>query len=324
MFLGGDAVREVVAIGEAMIRLAAPSGEALESATRFDARVAGAEANVAVTLARLGFTTGWVSKLADDPFGRRVAGELRRHGVDVSAVTWVPQGRTGLYFVEHAPSPRGVTVYYDRAGSACSTMTPEDVNWTYVRDTQWIHLTGITPALSDACARTTARAIREAKAAGRRVSFDVNHRRKLWAADRARVTLEPMLAGVDLLIAAQQDVREVFGLTGDGPELAQRLRTHLHPGVAVITVGTGGAYLADEDGVHHEPAMPGGEVDPIGRGDAFTAGLLWGALEGNLRGGLRYGVALAALAQTYWGDISWSTRQDVLAALAGRSQQPAR
>ena len=315
---------DVVTLGEAMIRLAAPPGEALEAATHLDARVAGAEANVAIALARMGFRAGWVSKLVDDPFGRRVAGELRRQGVDLSGLIWSPHGRTGLYFIEHAPPPRGVSVYYDRAGSACSMMTPEEVNWAYLRDARWLHLTGITPALSDACARTTARAIQEAKAVGANVSFDINHRRKLWAAERARATLEPMLKGLDLLIATEEDAREVFGLTGDARELVRRLQSHLRPSAAVVTAGADGAYLAGEVGVHHEPAIPGGEVDPIGRGDAFTAGLLWGALDGDFRAGLRYGVALASLAQTYWGDITWSTRQDVQAVLAGRGQKPAR
>ncbi len=76
--------------------------------------------------------------------------------------------------------------------------------------------------------------------------------------------------------------------------------------------------------VTSRPAVPGGEVDPIGRGDAFTAGVLWGALEGDLGEGLRYGAALATLSQTYWGDVPWSTRQDVLAVLAGRGSKPQR
>ena len=312
---------DVVTVGEAMLRLAAPPGEALEAASRFDVRAAGAEANVAVTLARLGFRAGWVSKLVDDPFGRRIAGEVRRHGVDLSGLIWSPGGRTGLFFIEQGAPPRGVSVYYDRAGSACSTMAPEEINWAYVRDARWVHLTGITPALSDACARTTARAIHEAKAAGVRVTFDVNHRRKLWTADRARDTLEPMLDGVDLLIAAEEDAREVFRLSGDASDLAGRLRTHCHAGSAVITAGPAGAYLAGADGVHHEPALAGEVVDPIGRGDALAAGLLWGALEGDLRAGLRYGVALATLTQTYWGDFAWSTRQDVLAVLTDRDRE---
>lgn len=315
---------DVVTLGEAMIRLAAPFGDALESAPHFEVRAAGAEANVAVALARVGFRSGWISKLAGDPLGRRIAGEMRRHGVDVSAVVWAQGGRNGVYYLEQAPPPRGVTVYYDRAGSATSTLSPEEVDWGYVRNTRWAHITGITPALSATCAAVAARFIAEAHAGGARVSFDVNHRRKLWTAERARLVLEPLLAGIDLVIVGREDLREVFGIDGPPAQTATRTRERLGAGLAVVTAGADGAYLADAGGVHHEPGVHAGELDPIGRGDAFAAGLLWGALDGDLRAGMRYGVALAALTQTYWGDVPWATRPDVLAAVAGRGVKPTR
>jgi 2-dehydro-3-deoxygluconokinase len=315
---------DVVTFGEAMVRFSVPAGQALESAARFDVHIAGAEANVAVALARLGFRAGWVSKLVDDPLGRRVAGELRRHGVDTSAVVWTPRGRTGLYFVEHAPPPRGVTVYYDRAGSAATTIGPDEIDWAAVTGARWTHLSGITAALGESCASTAARFIRVARSTGARVSFDVNHRRKLWPAADARRVLEPLIAGVDLLFSTGEDARDVFGLRGEPPELATQLRGRLGAATVIVTAGPQGAWLVDAQGTAHEPAVPGGEVDPIGRGDAFAAGVLWGALEGDLRAGLRYGAALASLAQTYWGDVPWSTRADVLAVLAGRGPKPIR
>jgi 2-dehydro-3-deoxygluconokinase len=315
---------DVVTFGEAMIRLSVPAGQALEAAAHFDVHVAGAEANVAVTLARLGFRAGWVSKLVDNPLGRRVAGELRRHGVDVSAVVWTPKGRTGLYFVEHAPPPRGVTVHYDRTGSAVTTITPDEIDWAYVTGAQWIHVTGITAALGESCVNTAARFIRVARSTGARVAFDVNHRRKLWSAGQARAALDPLIQGVDLLFSTEEDAREVFGLRGEPAALAAQLREHASTPAAVVTAGPHGAWLVDAQDTTHEPAILGPEVDPIGRGDAFAAGVLWGALEGDLHAGLRYGAALAALSQTYWGDVPWSTKADVLAVLAGRGPKPVR
>lgn len=98
---------DVVTFGEAMVRLGSPWGESLESARQFQVHVAGAEAKVAIALARLGFRSAWVSKLADGPLSRTVANELRSHGVDVSGVIWTSRGRMGLYFVEHGPvAPR--------------------------------------------------------------------------------------------------------------------------------------------------------------------------------------------------------------------------
>ena len=315
---------EVVTFGEAMIRLSAPVGQALEAAAQFDVHVAGTEANVAVALARLGFRAGWVSKLMNDPLGRRVAGELRRHGVDVSAVVWTAKGRTGLYFVEHAPAPRGVTVHYDRIGSAVTTMTADEIDWAYVTGAKWIHVTGISAALGASCVDTAARFIRVARSTGARVSFDVNHRRKLWTAEQARAVLDPLIHRVDLLFSTEEDTREVFGLAGEPAALAAQLREHARAAAAVVTAGPHGAWLVDTNGATHEPAILGPEVDPIGRGDAFAAGVLWGALDGDLRAGLRYGVALAALSQTYWCDGPWSTKADVLALLAGRGPKPVR
>ncbi|MDR7418241.1 MAG: sugar kinase [Armatimonadota bacterium] len=315
---------DVVTLGESMLRLAAPPGEALESAPHFDVRTAGAEVNVAATLARLGFRTAWITKLVDDPLGRRLAADARRHGVDTSAIVWTTTGRSGVYFLEQGPLPRGVTVYYDRAGSAFSTLEAGEVTWDVVRGARWAHVTGITPALSAACAATAARFIHEARAAGAKVSIDVNYRRKLWTAERARAGLEPLLASADLVIVARDDAREVFGLDGAPRDVARRAREQFKAGAAVVTAGADGACLADASGVYHETAVPAGEIDPIGRGDAFAAGMLWGALDGDLRAGLRYGVALAAMAQTYLGDVAWVSRQDVLAVLAGRGPKPVR
>jgi 2-dehydro-3-deoxygluconokinase len=315
---------DVVTLGESMIRLAAPRGESLESAPHFEVRTAGAEANVAATLARLGFRTGWISKLPDDPLGHRIAGDLRRHGVDVSMVVWTGTGRAGVYFLDQGPAPRAVTVYYDRAGSAASTLTGDEVDWSYVRAARWAHITGVTPALSEAGAGTAARFISEARSAGAKISFDINYRRKLWPPDRARGTLEAMASGVDLLIVAHEDAQEVLGTGGEAAKVAGTVRERFGAAAVVITAGADGAYLADGGGTVHEAAVTAVEIDPIGRGDAFAAGLLWGALEGDLRAGLRYGVALAALTQTYLGDVAWITLHDVLAVLAGRGLRPVR
>lgn len=312
---------DVVTFGEAMIRLATPVGDALESAASLEVRTAGSEANVAITLARMGFQVGWISKLVDDPLGRRIAAEVRRHGVDISRVVWTSQGRTGLYFIERAPAAR---VYYDRTGSACATVTPEEVDWMYVRDARWVHVTGITPALSPSCAAVVARMLEEARGAGIPTSFDVNYRRKLWSPERAHETLEPLLGNLQILIVAQEDAHEVLGLEGDAAEIATRLRAQWRPAIAIVTAGAEGAYLRDHDGLHHEPALPAVEVDPIGRGDAFAAGVLWGVLEGDARAGLRYGVALAAITQATMGDIPWCTRHDVLQILANGDREPRR
>jgi 2-dehydro-3-deoxygluconokinase len=307
-----------------MLRLSAPPGESLEATPHLDVRAAGAEANVAVTLARAGFHAAWISRLVDDPLGRRIANEMRRHGVDTSAIAWTQSGRTGLYFLEPAAAPRGVALYYDRAMSAASQITPADIDWAFVRSARWAHVTGITVALGESAAATVARFLDECRMHGVKTSFDVNHRRKLWSAESARAALEPLARGLDLLIASRDDAAEVFGLGGSPEAQASDLRRRFEARAAVVTAGEDGAYLAEAGGVRHESAVPGVEIDRIGRGDALAAGLLWGALEGDLSAGMRYGVALATLAGTYHGDIAWSTRRDVLDVLAGRDSKPRR
>ncbi|MDQ7859308.1 MAG: sugar kinase [Armatimonadota bacterium] len=315
---------DVVTLGEAMLRLSAAPGESLEAAPALAVRAAGAEANVAVTLARLGFRTGWISRLPDDALGRRVAGEIRRHGVDVSAVVWAERGRTGLYFLERGVTPRGTAVHYDRAGSAFSEIDAEAIDWDYARAARWVHVTGITPALGPGCAAAAARLIREARASGGRVSFDVNYRHKLWSLEAARATLDPMLRELDLLVMTRDDAQALFGLEGPPAAQAETARARWRCGAVAVTAGTDGACLAAADGLAAVRAVPGVELDRIGRGDAFAAGLLWGALDGDLRAGLRYGAALAALCQTYEGDVAWVTRDDVLALLAGAASRTAR
>jgi 2-dehydro-3-deoxygluconokinase len=130
------------------------------------------------------------------------------------------------------------------------------------------------------------------------------------------------MTGVDILISTEGDVREVFGLQGEPPDLAARMHDRYRAKAAIVTAGARGAYLVGDDGVHHERALEGDEVDPVGRGDAFAAGVLWGALEGDLHAGMRYGVALAALAQAYWGDIPRMTRDDVYTIMANNGRAP--
>jgi 2-dehydro-3-deoxygluconokinase len=315
---------DLVTFGEAMLRLSAPEGESLESAAHFEVRVAGAEANVAVTLSRLGFRTVWLSKLPGSSLGRRIAGELARHGVDVSRIVWANGGRVGVYYLELGIGRRATTVLYDRAGSAFTTCDPQEVDWSVVRSARWVHATGITPALGTACHRSLERLLEEARSAGIPVSFDVNYRRSLWTPKQARMVLEPFLHDLHLLIVKAQDARTVFSMEGSAWEIAQQVRMQWRPHSAAVTAGADGAYLADDSGVMHVPALSTHVVDPIGRGDAFTAGVIWGALEGDVRAGLRYGSALAALAQTYRGDIPWCTREDILSVLSGDRNEPRR
>ena len=308
---------DVVTFGETMWRLSPPGHARLEEAVSLDVRIGGAESNTAVALTRLGLRAAWWSKLPANPLGRRIENEIRRWGVDTSGVLWeeAPSARAGVYFLDFGAAPRGIDVYYDRAGSAASTIAPEDVNAETIARARLLHLTGITPALSPSCAQATARALALARQAGIAVSFDVNYRARLWTPEAAQRVLEPLLAQVDVLLCPLRDAAAVFHLTGEGPEVARQLRARFHAGTVVVTVAEEGAVACDDQGDRSVASLPVGSiVDRVGAGDAFCAGVLMGFLQGDLALGLEYGVAMAALKHTMPGDLLLSTRAEIDAA----------
>lgn len=308
---------EVVTIGETMLRLAAPPGLALEQAPHFTVVAAGAESNVAVALSRLGTSAGWISRLVDNPLGRRIAAEVRAHGVDVSRVLWTSEGRIGTYFFEPGAPPRLPRVIYDRAHSAFAQIDPDEVDWAYVAEARLVHLTGITPALGEACRRLTGRAIAEARRSRIPVCFDVNYRARLWTPEQARAALEPLLEGLDILICTREDATVLLdgtaGQADAAPVLQRRFRTRL----AVVTDGTRCAAAAQDGTTVVREGHAIEPVDRMGAGDAFAAGFIHGYLREGVEAGLTYGMAAAALKHTYYGDVAWISPEDVRRLLAG-------
>lgn len=295
---------DVLTLGETMVRFSPPFGESLESAPTFHADPGGAESNVAIALARLGLKVGWISRLPDNALGRRVGGQIRRHGVDISRVIWAPDERMGTYYIEPGRSPRPTTVIYDRRRSALSRVTPDEVDWEYVRRADWLHLTGITPALGDGPRQVVERAIRTVADDDVIVSFDVNYRSKLWTPDEATEVLTPLLEQAAILQCATRDAALLFGTPAAGGDAARTLFERFSPRVAVVTAGEAGAFAYD-GAVHHVSSVSVDTVDPIGSGDAFAAGFIAGYRQNGVDKGLSWGSALAALKRTYRGDILW-------------------
>ena len=307
----------VVGIGEAMIRLAPPAGESLESAPALAVQVGGAEANVCVALARLGVPAVWISRLPANPLGRRIAEAVRAAGVDDAGIMWAAEGTAGVMFLEPAAAPRAGEVFYYRRHSAFAGIEADDVPWPLLDGARVVHLTGITPALGERPRELVARAIAEARARQLLISFDVNYRATLWPPATAREILTPLLTGLDIVFLNDRDARSVFEARGDAEAVARSLRDRLRCRVLVLTCGESGALAADAETVVRRPAVRADVVDRVGRGDAFAAGFLYGYLARGTGNGLRYGAALAALKQTYTGDFCRATLRDVEALLRG-------
>jgi 2-dehydro-3-deoxygluconokinase len=304
---------DVTTFGEVLVRLSVPPGERFETAKQLDVHPAGAEANVVTLLARLNQRTLWMGALPENPLGRFAVGALRAAGVSTEGILWRQKGRLGTYYVEFGPPPRGIQVTYDRANSCATDVQVEEIDWELLLDTRILHLTGITPALSDTCLEIVAEAVKRAKQRGILLSFDVNYRQKLWSEEAARQGLLPLIRQADLLFCSLADALRLFNCAGSMQEAAQQLLEHTQVPSLVTSFGAEGVLGWDGKKWFHEPARQTQIIDRLGAGDAQAAGVLYGWLHQDFQAGLQYGVTLAALALSQKGDMVITTESEMLA-----------
>ena len=310
---------DVITFGECLIRLSTEKHERLEQAHVLAIHHGGTEANTAAALARLGLRTAWVSRLTDNALGWRIANELQVHGVDTTHIVWTDTGRIGIFFLEVGSAPRASTVLYDRRDSSMSQMSMDDFPWHIMDECGWLHLTGITAAISESCRALVTTALERAHQRGVPVSFDVNYRARLWSPETARAALEPMCRDADVLIVKQGDAQTVFGCAGTAEVVARALAERFARQIVVLTLGADGAVALDKrDGSlsrapAHSVPQP---VDRVGAGDAFAAGFIAGYLEGGTTRGLAMGNAVAAMKMSIPGDIALISRDEVESLIA--------
>jgi 2-dehydro-3-deoxygluconokinase len=305
---------DVVTMGETMIQMTPTQTGLLRHAHAFERYVGGAESNVAIGLARLGHEVGWISRVGADEFGACVQSTIRGEGVDTTQVIRDEEAPTGVYFKERRRADH-TRVYYYRDGSAASRLGPADLDPDYVDQADYLHLTGITPALSERCREATWEALRIADERDVAVSFDPNVRRKLWSEEEARSTLREMLPHVQIVLTGEG---EATLLTGEAdPEAAARALRELGPSQVVVRLGADGALGLGPDGVERRAAIEVEPVDVVGAGDAFTAGYLSGQLRGESVGrSLQIGNVAGGLATTVRGDCEGlPTREEIEAYL---------
>lgn len=301
----------VLACGEALLKLALPPAEPLETLHTLRGECAGAELNVAAALAALGTPAAWASALPPGPLGAWVRGHLRLLGVADLALE--RSGRLGTYYLEDHHPPRPSRVVYDRAGSAFAGLTADDFDETWLDGRAALHLSGIALALGAGPRALGLRLVDEARRRGLRVSFDVNHRRLLLADDRAPEVYGPAIAAADVLFVAERDA----GLFGGVPGLRA-----LNPQASIVlTRGARGseAHLPGGE-VLVQDAMPAAGPGRVGRGDAYAGGFLHAWLGGGEVGeALRFATACAALKTTTRGDQLRATEAEVQAVLAAQA-----
>lgn len=287
---------DLVVVGELLATIASRSPGRLRLGATLSLGMAGAEANVAIAAARLGTSTAWIGRLADDELGHMMAAALRGEGVDIGGVVWDSGTNTSL-LVKNARTADTTDVRYYRATGPGSRLAPEDVDRDAIGAARLLHISGITPALGPRPTATIDRVMEIAHEADVPVSFDVNYRRSLWSADTARPVLRRLARGACLVFAGSDEL-DLIG--GDGaPEdlLAAGVRE------VVLKNGPSGATAWTEGRSLRRAAIPVTVVDPVGAGDAFVGAYLNAHLRSaGLEEKLDYGIRVGAMAVSTIGD----------------------
>lgn len=326
----------VVCFGELLLRMTAPGRELLLQNGHLDVHVGGAEANVAVGLARLGHDTAMVSRVPDNALGDAAIAHLRRYGVGVDAVSRC-HGRMGLYFFSPGAGVRASAIVYDREGSSFAAASADEFDWDALLDgAGLLHLSGITPALGPRSADAALGAMEAARSRGVTMCFDANYRAHLWERRNAnpKDVLGELVRSADFLFGNHRDISLLLGreINGSGEQRrreAAEAAFQAWPNLQLIASTARHVEDADRHRIaarvdSRERAFQTKEVslaaivDRIGAGDAFAAGVIHGLLSGaDYEQMAHYGLALACLKHSLPGDASLFTQADIDIFLSG-------
>ncbi|MBP5492143.1 MAG: sugar kinase [Clostridiales bacterium] len=332
---------KVLTLGEIMLRLKTPGNERFFQSPLFEATFGGGEANVAVSLANYGMPVEFLTVLPDNAVGDACIGELRRFGVGTDRIKRTA-GRMGIYYLETGADQRPSKVIYDRAGSTIALAGPSDIDWdSAFEDVDWLHITGITPAISKSCADLSIEAVKEAKKRDITVSCDLNFRKNLWKYGvDAKEIMSEITKYTDIVIANEEDCQKSLGLTIDvaveSAELDtakyEKLTSSLlaeYPNVKKVAVTLRESHSADHNGWgacinngsvfyvsrHYEIHDI---VDRVGGGDSFGAGLIYGLRTyGSDAEALEFAVAASCLKHSIPGDFNRVSVQEVETLMNG-------
>lgn len=336
--------KKIITFGEIMLRLATPGYERFNQATQFNATFGGGEANVAVSLANYGMEAEFITRLPKNDIAESCLMNLRKYSVGTQHILRGGE-RVGIYFLETGAVARASKVVYDRANSSIAAIKPGMVNWREVlKDADWFHWTGITPALSQGAADACLEAIQIANQMGVTVSTDLNFRKNLWKYGKSAGEVMPALvAGCDVILGNEEDAEKVFGIKPEGFEVAhtsgevnaaefESVCTQLmakFPRTKKVIVTLRGSINANHNTwrgcLYSEGSLKISKgydithiVDRVGGGDSFMGGLIYGLLTySNDQQALEFAVAASCLKHTVYGDFNMVTVPEVEALMGG-------
>ena len=322
-----------VCFGEIMGRLSPMGYKRFVQADCFEVIYGGGEANVAASLANFGLDAAYVTRLPENDIGKSALRTLRAHGVDCSRIAWGGE-RLGLYYCEKGASQRPSKVIYDRKYSSISTATVSDFDWKSIFEgVCWFHFTGITPALSDACAEICLDAVKTAKEMGVTVSCDLNFRKNLWSTEKAGRVMATLMPYVDVAIANEEDCEKVFGIKAKNTDItggklshegyvsvAKELSDRFSIGTVAITLRSSisasdnnwAAMLYSKGEAYFSKSYALHIVDRVGGGDSFGAGLIYSLVNGFApQRTIEFAVAASCLKHSIEGDYNMVSLSEV-------------
>lgn len=292
----------LILAGEPMGLLIAQSEGTLDSVSGYDLAVAGAEFNVAVGVARLGHRVTYMTKLGNDPFGKRIIHVLNENKIGNEFVVWSDTKKTG-FMLKGRVSEGDPDIFYFRAGSAASTLSVEDVEKIRFDEFSHIHLTGILPALSESTRDAVNLMFDKAHTFGLLITFDPNLRPQLWPSQDIMIkSINEMAAKADIVLPGTAEGKILMG-SGD-PKKINAFYRNLGAKVVITKLGSKGAYVTTPT---EEYLVPGYTVekvvDTVGAGDGFAAGIITALMEGiPLKDAVQRGNAIGAIQVMSRGD----------------------
>ena len=323
----------ITCFGEIMMRLSPPDNLKISQADCLEMKFGGSEANVAVSLSRLGMTAQYVTRVPDTDIGKTALYELNKWGVTTNNCLFGGE-RLGLYFLEHGAGYRASKVMYDRSHSGMATLEKGMIDWKKtLQETKWLHWSGITPAISQSAADATLEAVSMAKIMGVTVSCDLNYRANLWQYGKRPADIMPeLLPYCDVVLGDGFAFEHYFGINGLSEEDFLRQLFGMFPQLkyAAMTSRQGFSashnaykgYLFDghqfiDSKTYDIPDI----IDRIGAGDAFMSGLVYGILQysEHLTKVVEFATAAATLKHYIKGDFNLSTPEEVEALMSGNT-----
>lgn len=330
---------KIVTFGEIMLRLAPEGYYRLFQNDQMRATFGGGEANVAVSLSNFGMESVFVTKLPEHAIGEAAVVSLKNFGVDTSKIVRGGQ-RVGIYFLEKGASQRGSVCIYDRKDSAISRADRTEFDWDKIlKDADWFHFTGITPALGEEVAEICLEACQTAKEKGITVSCDLNYRGKLWTREEAQATMTKLCQYVDVCISNEEDAKDVFGIEAEQTDIyrgklnydsykdvAMQLKEKFGFSHVAITLRSSlsandnqwAGMLYDGKDFCFSKSYALHIVDRVGGGDSFGGGLIYALLQKKkTQDAIEFAVAASALKHSIEGDYNRVTVQEVEKLVSG-------